>query len=113
MADLKKQVDDIAHDVKNYDPLKDVRTDVEAAGRDIQASLEKPVAADTAGARDAAPAAIGPVTPEAVEQSEAAATTPEPDGTGPEPAVIAAAIAPVVPDAPDDRPAPDAARTAE
>ena len=36
MADLKKQVDDIAHDIKSYDPLKDVRADVEAAGKDIQ-----------------------------------------------------------------------------
>ena len=42
MADLKKQVDDIAHDIKSYDPLKDVRSDIEAAGRDIQSSLEKP-----------------------------------------------------------------------
>ena len=42
MADLKKQVDDIAHDVKSYDPLKDVRADVEAAGKDIKSSLEQP-----------------------------------------------------------------------
>ena len=42
MADLKKQVDDIAHDIKSYDPLKDVRADVEAAGRDIQSSLQQP-----------------------------------------------------------------------
>jgi sec-independent protein translocase protein TatB len=35
MADLKKQVDDIASDVKNYDPLKDVRADVEAIGKDL------------------------------------------------------------------------------
>ena len=50
MADLKKQVDDIAHDIKSYDPLKDVRADVEAAGKDIQSSLEKPAesAAETA-----------------------------------------------------------------
>src|ERR1700740_1564435 len=48
MADLKKQVDDIAHDIKSYDPLKDVRSDVEAAGRAIQASLEKP-AGESAG----------------------------------------------------------------
>ena len=41
MADLKKQVDDIAHDIKSYDPLKDVRADVEAAGKDIQSSLSK------------------------------------------------------------------------
>src|SRR5580698_10982664 len=43
MTDLKKEVDDLAHDIKSYDPLKDVRTDVEAAGKDIQSSLEKPV----------------------------------------------------------------------
>src|ERR1700730_16315754 len=42
MADLKKQVDDVAQDIKEYDPLKDVRADVEAAGKDIQSSLEKP-----------------------------------------------------------------------
>src|SRR5215469_110796 len=52
MADLKKQVDDIAHDIKSYDPLKDVRSDIETAGRDSQSSLEKP-AADSAAARAA------------------------------------------------------------
>ena len=70
MADLKKQVDDIAHDIKSYDPLKDVRADVEAAGRDIQSSLEKPegtsaaaAAADSAGAAACSTAceAIAPV----------------------------------------------------
>src|SRR5579864_2478717 len=39
-ADLKKQVDDIEQDVKGYDPLKDVRSDVEAIGKDFKASLE-------------------------------------------------------------------------
>src|SRR5271157_2165034 len=69
MADIKKQVDDIAHDIKGYDPLKDVRSDVEAAGKDIQSSLEKPVmtsASEPAKAeepvvQDAAAIAIGPV----------------------------------------------------
>ena len=46
MADLKKQVEDIATDIKQYDPLKDVRADLEAAGKDIQASLEQPRADD-------------------------------------------------------------------
>ena len=40
MADLKKQVDDLAHDVKNFDPLKDVRSDLETTGKDIERSLE-------------------------------------------------------------------------
>src|SRR3984893_19550485 len=48
MADLKMQVDDIAHDIKSYDPLKDVRADVEAAGKGNQSSLEK-TASGTAG----------------------------------------------------------------
>jgi sec-independent protein translocase protein TatB len=42
MADLKQQVEDIATDIKQYDPLKDVRADVEAAGKDIKASLDQP-----------------------------------------------------------------------
>jgi sec-independent protein translocase protein TatB len=37
MADLKKQVDDIAENVKNYDPLKSARTEVEAIGKDLNA----------------------------------------------------------------------------
>jgi sec-independent protein translocase protein TatB len=41
MADLKKQVDDVAQDIKQYDPLKDVRADVEAIGKDLDAAPEK------------------------------------------------------------------------
>jgi len=41
MADLKKQVDDIAQDIKDYDPLKGVRTDVEAIGKDLNRDLNK------------------------------------------------------------------------
>jgi len=126
MADLKKQVDDIARDIKSYDPLKDVRSDIETAGRDIQSSLEKPATettapevttADTPALPDAAATATGPVVPEAVAQSaepaEAAAAAPAPDYAR-EAAVVAAAIAPVVteevasaskPDAPEPDPA--------
>jgi len=90
MADLKKQVDDLASDVKNYDPLKEVKADVEAAGRDIQASFEqKPQAATLADV--AAPAA-------AAEQAVAlsSAETPARSNEG---EVIATATAPVAPDA--------------
>ena len=41
MADLKKQVDDMAKDIKEFDPLKGVREDLESAGKDIQRSLEE------------------------------------------------------------------------
>jgi sec-independent protein translocase protein TatB len=89
MADLKKQVDDLAHGVKNYDPLKDVKADVEAAGRDIRASLEKKPEAVTLA--DAA-------TPASFADNAAAlpgAETPMPT----EPEIIATATAPVAPDA--------------
>jgi sec-independent protein translocase protein TatB len=45
MADLKKEVDDVASGIKNYDPLKEVREDVEsigAIGKDFEKSLDKP-----------------------------------------------------------------------
>jgi sec-independent protein translocase protein TatB len=121
MADLKKQVDDIAHDIKSYDPLKDVRADVEAAGKDIQSSLEKPAesAAETATAQSETPAltdatgtATGPVAPEAVAElaapAEPAATAPAADYSR-EAAAVASAIAPVVPEAVANVSKPDTA----
>src|SRR5579862_9168974 len=39
MADLKKQVDDMARDVTDVDPLKGVRDDIETVGSDVQRSL--------------------------------------------------------------------------
>ena len=50
MADLKKQVDDMASEIKSYDPLKDVRTDVEAIGKDLDESVKSP---DKAADKDA------------------------------------------------------------
>jgi len=46
MADLKKEVDDMASGIKNYDPLKAVRENVESIGtlgKDFEGSLDKPV----------------------------------------------------------------------
>ncbi len=82
MADLKKEVDNLAHDFKHYDPLKDVREDVEAVSKDIQSSLDStpetkaPLPAtdesvSTEAAADA-PAAISE--PAAVPALESAAT---------------------------------------
>jgi len=100
MADLKKQVDDMAHDIKNYDPLKDVRTDVESMGKDIERSLDtapapKPeaaVAGELAAKDAAAPEVEAAVPAVAVERSELetaavpatepAAEAAAPDGTG-------------------------------
>ncbi len=58
MADLKKDIDDIAHDIKRFDPLKDVRADVEAAGKDIQSSLEQKPAPVTYAAASAPVVAV-------------------------------------------------------
>ncbi len=87
MADLKKQVDDIATGIKQYDPLKDVRADVEAAGKDIHASLELPplmtsgdsVADETSVPELPAPASVATTTeavaPQAPEPAAESATT--------------------------------------
>ena len=42
MADLKKQVDDMAQDIRSYDPLKTARTDVETMSKDFERSLDTP-----------------------------------------------------------------------
>jgi sec-independent protein translocase protein TatB len=70
MADLKKSVDDLAHDFKNYDPLKDVRSDVEAMGKDIERSLD-----DSPAVKADAPAAEVPAA-ETPALESAAPTTP-------------------------------------
>jgi sec-independent protein translocase protein TatB len=102
MADLKKQVDDIAHDIKSYDPLKGVRADVEAAGKDIQSSLEQTPALMTESAqaadKDAVATGTGPVTPEAVEQSAPQLPAPEPSVAAPEGDFVAAGIGPAAPE---------------
>ena len=122
MADLKKQVDDVAHDIKHYDPLKDVRADLEAAGKDIQTSLEQkpaaPTLADVASAAASAEASVassgdaiadlhaedivgagtGPVAPEAVENSAPELPAPQPGTEAPEGEIVAAAIGPAVPE---------------
>jgi sec-independent protein translocase protein TatB len=56
MADLKKQVDDMAQDFKDFDPLKGIRDDVESAGRDIKDELNRPP-----GEKPSLPAAGEPV----------------------------------------------------
>ena len=97
MADLKKQVDEVASDIKSYDPLKDVRADVESIGKDLDESVKKttdeaastgqasvadstaaappaeafpiPEAATELGDKELAGAGVGPVAPEAAAES--------------------------------------------
>jgi sec-independent protein translocase protein TatB len=122
IADLKEQVDDVARGVKSYDPFKDVRTDVEAAGRDIRSSLETPTPTPApttpAAPQQETPAVTGPVAPEAAEPNASApeSSTAEPEPVAPEPApyareaaIVAAAIAPVAPEPAQPAAKPDAA----
>ncbi len=96
MADLKKQVDDMASDVKNYDPLKDVRADVEAIGKDLDESVKTP---DKASDKDAAEqtasspdAAAATVPAEALPIPQAAAELGDEEVAG-------AGVGPVAPEA--------------
>jgi len=70
MADLKKQVDDMAQDFKHFDPLKEVRQDVEGMGKDFERSLNTPE--PKAAAPDAETPAVAQDVP-AVALPEAAA----------------------------------------
>jgi sec-independent protein translocase protein TatB len=83
MADLKKQVDDMAQDVKSYDPLKDVKTGVENVGKEVETSL--------GAAPPAAPAADAAM-PTPIEAAAVAAVpgpTPQPAGEFPNPEIAA------------------------
>ena len=96
MGDLKKQVDDLAQDVKNFDPLKDVRSDLEATGKDIERSLEakpepkiepepkaEPPLDGGLAVSDAAPATEAAAPVAAVERSELEPAGAEPAKTEP------------------------------
>jgi len=111
VADLKKQVDDIAQDVKGYDPLKDVRSDVEAIGKDFKASLEGketpanaaqpvgeslPEAAADLPNTDIGSATTDPVPPQATEKSADALPAPAPAEPR-EKQIVAAAVAAIGP----------------
>ncbi len=91
MADLKKEVDDMASGIKNYDPLKAVRENVEsvgALGKDFEKSLDKPpepveLKPDVAAIAEATtPDAGGDVVPAiAAPVPEPAAAVAEPEST--------------------------------
>jgi sec-independent protein translocase protein TatB len=93
MADLKKDVDDMASSIKNYDPLKAVRENIEsvgALGKDFEGSLDKPpeqkpveLKPDIAAIAEATtPDAGGDVVPPiAAPVPEPAAATAEPGST--------------------------------
>jgi sec-independent protein translocase protein TatB len=113
LADLKKQVDDVEQSVKSYDPFKGVRSDVDAIGKDLEASLEQ----KNAEAKNAETPPAGPAAPASAEATAAAPPEPPPQPAelaSREPirekeivAAAAAAIGPVAPQAVEEaQPAP-------
>jgi sec-independent protein translocase protein TatB len=109
MADLKKQVDDMAQDIKQYDPLKDVRTDVEAIGKNLDADLNKSSdktpsqESNNDAGKDASTALESPAVPDKeLPIAEAAAGLRDTD-------VVAAGVAPATPEGAVDSSSPDGA----
>jgi sec-independent protein translocase protein TatB len=100
VADLKKQVDDMAHDIKSYDPLKSAREDVENIGKELNKDLDKDFAKKPlelmTGTEQSTPAPSPEAPTESsvaeTSASEVAAAEPAPlpaPELKPEPAVIA------------------------
>jgi sec-independent protein translocase protein TatB len=93
MTDLKKQVDDMAQDIKSYDPLKDVRADVESIGKDLsigkefEKSLDHPAEPKPVEQQPDTAAVAAPALPE-LGAAPPAAVSPTP-----QPATVAAAPA--------------------
>jgi sec-independent protein translocase protein TatB len=79
MTDLKKEVDDLAKDIKDYDPLKDVRADVENAGKDIEKSFETAPAPKAAVEQSDTGLIAEAVTPDAGGEAAPAAAAPAPE----------------------------------
>ena len=94
MTDLKKQVDDMARDVKDsvtgLDPLKDVRADVTGIGEDVKRTLSATPPADAAvpvaeAATAPAQAAVETLSAETLPAALEAAVTPEAETPAPPP----------------------------
>jgi len=80
MSDLKKEVDDLAQGVKNFDPLKDVRDHVEGVGEDVKQSLAspEPPAAGSESALTETPAEMPPAALETASTPSAETPAPAP-----------------------------------
>jgi sec-independent protein translocase protein TatB len=104
MTDLKKEVDDLAQGVKNFDPLKDIRAGLESTGEDVKRSLSSTPDGDAALSDGSAETALIDSEPElpfaAAEPAAIAASEPlasEPQVLEPqasEPQVPAAPVEP-------------------
>ena len=110
VADLKKQVDDMAHDIKSYDPLKSAREDVENIGKELNKDLDKdfakkPLELMTGAEQNTTAPNLEATSPEAPSVAESSVTEPS--------ASEAAAAEPAPLPAPELKPAPAATATPE
>ena len=92
MADLKKQVDDMATGIKEYDPLKEVRADVESIGKNLDESIKGPDKPADQSAAEVADRAVPAPTAEAFPIPQAAAELRDKEVAG-------AGVGPIAPDA--------------
>jgi sec-independent protein translocase protein TatB len=100
LADLKKEVDEMAAQAKSYshfDPLGDVRKDLENAQREIESAVAGTPAAESAAVKE--PAAAGPPLAAAETGTIAQPETPVTESVPP-----VVAIAEPVPEPPRDDP---------
>jgi sec-independent protein translocase protein TatB len=100
MADLKKSVDDMARDVADLDPLKDLRKDFESVGSEVQQSLSAPLEQTPAVAEAAAEPALE--APAAAPSDTVPAT--HGNDVAPVPAATPAADQPTAPTPPAEAP---------
>ena len=94
LADLKKQVDDMtsqAQSYANFDPVSEVRRELESTQQQIESAMVEKPAAETTSPPVAAQATAAPVGGEAGVTADSDAATPsateaEPASAGPDPA---------------------------
>jgi hypothetical protein len=101
MTDLKKQVDDMARDVTDIDPLKGVREDIENVGSDVQRSLS--------GSTEQSVTAQAATEQAALPEPETHPALPAPEETPALPAATPAVTSDSAPAAPAASPQPEQA----
>ena len=108
MTDLKKQVDDMAHDIKSYDPLKSAREHVASFSDDLSKDFAKTPLELMTGAEQNTPSAAAPTAAEPTVAEPAATESSVTPSSASE--VIAAEPAPPLP-APEPKPEPQPSRS--
>jgi len=89
MADLKKQVDDLtttAHSYANFDPVSEVRRELDSTQQQIESAIEKPAEPTPSPAVSAAPASEAPASAPSAEPAPLPPPVEQPAAT--EPALV-------------------------